>query len=823
MTLGKNVPAWTLVVHPRDENTVVAVVGAYGGEPGMSISQDGGVSWRTLQAPQDPDQLLGGEQAFFTPDGGTLYVHQSNIDKGYTGLIKSSDLGETWSTCETPGTAIRSITGSPHQAGHLVGSFYGEGTLLTRDDCATWSVVQHHQYTSMEWFVYGHSAQELWGVNERSLYRSTDSGGSWSPVLGTDQSIEDLALDPDDPNRLYAVTLLNVWVSADRGSSWEKLNLRGLPFSQRVIAPPGPELEVVAVSRRGIEKSIDGGRSWRAINRGINAESVVRILMHPQRPEEMWAAGWGGLSRSFDSGRTWQWVDTGLEHSRGFTDIQIDPETGELFAAGFSNRLMRSSDNGATWVASDDSSRYPGPFHIVLDPHEPRRVFATADWTSPFLLVFENGGATVDTLDMNGTIANEVFVDPEAPGRLIVAGFRGVQVKDTLNAEPRTTFLTSYDTLLAQVPSQPKHFLVLHPETGNIWRSTDSAETWTEVEGNLAAQIGSRIYYGAWTWQLVVSPHDPEDLFYATSAGFGGLWRSRDGGVTWQRFSDASFSAQTVTFSSQGPEELWVGSNGQGLLHYRGGPLPACAEDDALCLRSGRFEAVVDWQTADGQTGRARQVLTEIDTSGLFWFFEDQNWELMVKVLDGCGLNDNFWVFSAATTDLEYRLRVEDRWTGLSRTYFNLQGQPAKANTDTAALPTCHAAPPEGADTSPPVQAQGDAGMAVDLQSERFRASVVWDTGTAMGDGHLATLGTEDSAIFWFFDPSNWEMLIKVLDGCAVNGHFWVLAATTSDVGYRLRIEDLLTGEVRLFENSPGNPAPTLTETEAFSGCTLGS
>ncbi len=75
--------------------------------------------------------------------------------------------------------------------------------------------------------------------------------------------------------------------------------------------------------------------------------------------------------------------------------------------------------------------------------------------------------------------------------------------------------------------------------------------------------------------------------------------------------------------------------------------------------------------------------------SGLFWFFDSDNWELMVKSLDGCGLNNRYWVFSAATTDVFYRMEVNDVRTGTRKIYFNYPGSPAPAVTDTDAFSTC--------------------------------------------------------------------------------------------------------------------------------------
>lgn len=62
-------------------------------------------------------------------------------------------------------------------------------------------------------------------------------------------------------------------------------------------------------------------------------------------------------------------------------------------------------------------------------------------------------------------------------------------------------------------------------------------------------------------------------------------------------------------------------------------------------------------------------------------------------VLDGCTLNDRFWVFAAATTNVEYTLRVTDTRSGAVQEYTNPLGFAAEALTDTDAFATCHQAP----------------------------------------------------------------------------------------------------------------------------------
>jgi hypothetical protein len=61
--------------------------------------------------------------------------------------------------------------------------------------------------------------------------------------------------------------------------------------------------------------------------------------------------------------------------------------------------------------------------------------------------------------------------------------------------------------------------------------------------------------------------------------------------------------------------------------------------------------------------------------------------------------------------------------------------------------------------------------------------------------------------------------MVKVLDGCASNGHYWVFAAATTNVEYTLRVTDVLTGDVREYLNPLGNSSPAVTDTAAFAGC----
>lgn len=92
--------------------------------------------------------------------------------------------------------------------------------------------------------------------------------------------------------------------------------------------------------------------------------------------------------------------------------------------------------------------------------------------------------------------------------------------------------------------------------------------------------------------------------------------------------------------------------------------------DEALCLDGERFRVTVEWMDFDGETGEGRAVPLREDT-GLFWFFDEENIELTVKVLDGCATNDRYWVFIASGSNVAYDVTVTDTQTDESRTYGN--------------------------------------------------------------------------------------------------------------------------------------------------------
>lgn len=119
-----------------------------------------------------------------------------------------------------------------------------------------------------------------------------------------------------------------------------------------------------------------------------------------------------------------------------------------------------------------------------------------------------------------------------------------------------------------------------------------------------------------------------------------------------------------------------------------GGDGSCVSDEETLCLQNGRFEVTGNWTDFDGNTGPFH-FIPATDGAGLAWFFSDDNVEFLVKVLDGCFLNNHFWVFYAATTSVGFDLTVTDLETGAVSTYSNPVGSIPQATTDVTAFSSC--------------------------------------------------------------------------------------------------------------------------------------
>ena len=246
-----------------------------------------------------------------------------------------------------------------------------------------------------------------------------------------------------------------------------------------------------------------------------------------------------------------------------------------------------------------------------------------------------------------------------------------------------------------------------------------------------------------------------------------------------------------------------------GLCRITLAPTVPCATgSETLCLGSGRFRVELTWRGKIESERGTGQAVPISDDTGYFWFFDAANVELVLKVLDGTAINDAFWVFYGALSDLEYVITVTDGVTGAIQSYISYAGSTLRGQSNSGATrpPFPDRARLGGGDRRPrrrrPRPRRPARAFRIPPRSAwRTAASRCASTGSrarsARPRARRPCSLTGDTGYFWFFDDSNVELVVKVLDGTAINGHYWVFYGSLSNVQFEVIVTDTQTGRRR--------------------------
>lgn len=167
--------------------------------------------------------------------------------------------------------------------------------------------------------------------------------------------------------------------------------------------------------------------------------------------------------------------------------------------------------------------------------------------------------------------------------------------------------------------------------------------------------------------------------FFPEAQPFDGIWQVCNASATNPSLASNDFYPLFIDVVQQGDQVQFGTIPGQltgGICH---------PDATTLCLLDGRFQVKVDFSDPQ-QPAQAAGV--QPDGSGLFYFTNPDNWEMLVKLVDGCNTPDpHYWVFFASTTNVEYTLTVTDTGAGETKVYTKPQSAPAV--TDIEAFATC--------------------------------------------------------------------------------------------------------------------------------------
>ncbi|HEY0512168.1 MAG TPA: hypothetical protein VGH73_09705 [Thermoanaerobaculia bacterium] len=472
-------------------------------------------------------------------------------------------------------------------------------------------------------------------------------------------------------------------------------------------------------------------------------------------------------------------INQTLSGPRRGSRVAVDPASGNFLVTWIDERETGNPD---VWARFFSAARQPLGPELRVNSDKVGETFAAVPvaHAGVFSVVWNNQGLGADTLDVlaqrfdatGHRTGPEVLLSPDA----------------TDGASPAVTVDPASGRLLV------------------LWVGSDGVNTDGGISGRFFtpswAPAGDSFLVNATTARDQTEPAVSAD----PAGGFAAVWSS-----------GAKPDPAAPLADRPGQDGSAYGIFGQRF----DAPTGCFADADRLCLGGGsgggRFEVRATWRNPyTGETGTAHSHPLAADT-GALWFFDAGNLELMIKVLDGRSVNGHYWVFYGALSNVEYTLTVTDTATGAVRTYHNpplqLASQADVSAFADAAPATRAAAPPEpilpvpssaGIDATAAQAAAGcsPSSTALCLAAGRFAVSVVWtDPRIGVPAQAQAVPLTADTGAFWFLDATNLELMIKVLDGRAVNGHFWVFYGALSDLEYTITVTDTATGSRRTYHN----------------------
>lgn len=498
-----------LAIDPRDPNVRYVAVGS------------GGV-WRTVNAGTTWTPIFDGESAYSI---GCVTIDPSNSNVVWVG------------TGENVG-------------GRHVG--FGDGVYRSRDGGAHWEkrgladsqhiskIVVHPEDADVVWVA---AQGPLWSPGgERGLYKTTDGGATWKKVLGGGEwtGVTDVVLDPRDPDRLYAAT-------------WQR---------HRTVAAymgGGPE--------SAIHRSQDGGETWEKLTQGLPEGNLGKIglAVSPQRPDVVYAAieldrRTGGVWRSTDRGASWEKRSDTVSGATGphyYQELVASPHAFDRIYL-MDVRIQVSDDGGKTFRRLKEEHKHSDNHAMVFRADDPN-----------YLLVGTDGGI-YESFDLAETwrfVANlpvtqfyKIAVDDDAPFYNV---YGGTQDNSTQGGPSRTDNASGirnadwFITLFAdghQPATEPGNPDILYSEwqEGNLVRYDRTTGEIVYIRPQ--PEPGEAPDRFNWDSPILVSPHSPKRLYYASQRVF----RSDDRGDSWRPVSgDLTRDQERLTLPLMGRQWSW--------------------------------------------------------------------------------------------------------------------------------------------------------------------------------------------------------------------------------------------------------------------------
>jgi hypothetical protein len=585
------------------------------------------------------------------------------------GIFKSWNGGETWTRVNRgivlSSANVLSLAIDPVNS-NIVYAGLGGGLWKSTDGGGLWANMSGNGTGFI--VIDPKNPSVLYTANGSNLYKSTNGGAAFTPLTPPSPFLTGLVIDPDTPTTLYASTgdasLGGVYKSTDSGASWTKVSasIPSTSIYTLVIDPKNPTKLWAGTSGLGVWLSTDRGNTWtkKSGASGIPDAGNWQTAAVSKAGNAVYFGANIGAYVTTNDGLSWTRITPGNDSFT--TEFEAHPtEAGSVFL-GADYALYRSSNTGATWTPRMSGFTSFEPVGVRTDPSDPRIAYT---WSSLGLYRTANAGASWSRAG-NKQYVNALAIDPKAPAVLyinhqglfqksidsgsnwtqmtttgapsdnpkilehdpvkaatIYAGFAASGLFMSANGGPWTPLNTG---LPASARVLSLAFDAVTPTTmyvaisnGGIFKSSSGGNSWTAMNTGLTSTNGAAIVSvkstpatlyaivdgklvkstnGAATWSNVSGASALNNLVALEVdangtnvyvAGSTDVYRSRDGGATFAPLSSGRQfdSTLTLTLGSDG-EHIYAGTRDDGVYTMRMSPvvLPAAA---SLHGNSGSF------------------------------------------------------------------------------------------------------------------------------------------------------------------------------------------------------------------------------------------
>ncbi len=305
-------------------------------------------------------------------------------------------------------------------------------------------------------------------VASGGVWKTTNAGTTWNPIFDNEgsYSIGAIAIDPNNPSTVWVGTGERnsqrsvgygdgVYRSDDGGKSWRNVGLKKSEHIGRIAIDPRDSNVVYVAAQgplwssggeRGLYKTTDGGKTWKAVIAGTEHTGATDVAISPSNPDILFAATWqrrrhfytlinGGpesaIYKSVDAGATWTKLRSGLpQGDLGRIGLAISPADNSVIyatveASGNLSGIFRSADRGATWEKTS-SNIAQGMYYgqIAADPKLVDRIYIP----NVIFQVSDDGGRTQRPLGerLKHVDNHAIWVDPANTNYLLVGCDGGI-------------------------------------------------------------------------------------------------------------------------------------------------------------------------------------------------------------------------------------------------------------------------------------------------------------------------------------------------------------------------------------------------------------